>query len=123
MWLLGLIAGAAAIVLLVFLAPLGIAVIVVVALLRPRPAAAGGVCIAVGVGFLLALWRAADQCAAFSRQPQANCTMGDNTSFALIGALLLGLGLALSAYALTHSNTGPRGQRTQPGVEPTVMDQ
>lgn len=110
--LIGIVAGAAAMALLGFVAPLGIAAIVVVALWRPRPAAAGGVSIAVGVGFLLALWSAADRCVAFNRQPQASCTMGDNTTFALVEALLLGLGIALSAYALTHSNMGPRVQRT-----------
>jgi hypothetical protein len=54
------------------------------------------------------LWSAADRCVAFNRQPQASCTMGDNTTFALVGVLLLGIGIALSAYALTHSNTRAR---------------
>jgi len=111
MWVIGLVAGAAAMALLAFMAPLGITAMVVVALVPPRPAAAGGVSIAAGAGFLLALWSAADRCVAFNRQPQASCTMGDNTTFALVGILLLGIGIALSAYALTHSNTEARVQR------------
>lgn len=77
MWLLGLVAGVAAMGLLDFVAVLGIAAVVVVALLRPRPAAADGVSIGAGAGNLFALWSAADRCAPFNRQPQASCTMGE----------------------------------------------
>ena len=31
--------------------------------------------------------------------------MGGNSTFALVGVLLLGIGIALSAYALIHSKT------------------
>ena len=57
MWILGFLAGLAALVVTVFLFPVGIAMVVVVALLRPRPAAAAGVCVAWGGAFLLTMWQ------------------------------------------------------------------
>jgi hypothetical protein len=103
MWILGFIAGLATVVVTEFLFTLGIAMMVVVSLLRPRPAAAGGACVAWGGAFLIAMWQAADRCAAFNRQPNASCTMGDNTPFAIVGVAVLALGLALSAYAILRA--------------------
>jgi hypothetical protein len=100
MWILGFVAGVAAMVVTVFLVPLGIALVVVVALLRPRPAAAGGVCVAWSGAFLFAMWQAAERCAAFNRQPNASCTMGDNTPFAAAGIAVLLLGIVLTTYAV-----------------------
>ena len=100
MWILGFVAGVAAMVVTVFLFPLGIALVVVVSLLRPRPAAAGGVFVAWGGAFLIAMWQAAERCAAFNRQPNASCTMGGNTLFAAAGIAVLLLGIVLTMYAV-----------------------
>ena len=99
MWILGLIAGAATVLVTVYLFPLGVGILAAVCFLRPRPAAAGGACMAWGGAFLIVMWQAADGCAALNRRPNASCTMGDNTPFAIAGAAVLALGLALSAYA------------------------
>jgi hypothetical protein len=99
MWILGFIAGAATLVVMEFLVPVGIALLVVVCFLRPRPAAAGGACVAWGVAFLIVMWQAAERCAAFNRQPHASCTMGDSTPFAITGVAVLALGLVLTTYA------------------------
>ena len=53
MWALGFIAGVAALVIIEFMLVLGVAAVVGVALLRPRPAAAAGVCVSWGAGFLI----------------------------------------------------------------------
>ena len=104
MWIVGFIAGVLALAITVFLSPLGfpvgIAIVALVALLKPRPAAAGGVCLAWGAGFLVVIWKAAESCAALNRQPNASCTMGDNTPFAATGIAVLVLGIVLTAYAV-----------------------
>jgi hypothetical protein len=63
MWILGFLAGAATLVITEFFFPLRVALLVVVGFLRPRPAAAGGACVAWGGAFLIVMWRAADRCA------------------------------------------------------------
>ena len=100
MWILGAIAGVAALFVTVFIFPLGIALVVIVAFLRPRPAATAGVCMAWGATFLIVMWQAADRCAALNRQPNASCTMGDNTPFAIAGVAVLVLGILFTAYAV-----------------------
>lgn len=101
MWILGFIAGLAALVIMDCMFLLGIAAVVVVALLRPRPAAAAGV--AWGAGFLIVLWQAAERCAVFNRQPNASCTSGDNSPFAILGIAVLALGLLLTVYTVRRA--------------------
>jgi hypothetical protein len=98
-WFLGVVTGLAALVIIHFLFPVGIALVVAVSLLGPRPAGAAGVCIAWGAGFIVALKRATDGCAEFNKQPNAACSMGDNLPFLLVGLALLAAGVLLSAYA------------------------
>ena len=98
-WLLGLVGGAVALAVTVLMFPLGIAMVVAIALLRPRPLPAAGGCVAWGAGFLIEMRRAEEACAAFNRQPNASCTMGDNTPFFLVGAAVLVLGAALTGYS------------------------
>jgi hypothetical protein len=105
MWVLGFIAGLAALVIIHFMFLLGVAAIVVVSLLRPRPAAAAGACVAWGAGFLIVLWQAAERCVEFNRQPNAACSMGDNSPFAATGLAVLALGLALTAYTLWRARS------------------
>jgi len=100
MWILGFVAGLAAVVVIHFMFVLGVAIVVIVSLIRPRPAAAAGVCFAWGLGFLVVLKQAADRCVEFNRQPNASCTMGDNTPFAAAGIAVLLLGIVLTAYAV-----------------------
>jgi hypothetical protein len=85
MWILGFIAGLAALVVIHFMFIVGIAIVVVISLLRPRPAAAAGACVAWGGGFVVVLKQTADRCLEFDRQPNAACAMGDNTLFAAVG--------------------------------------
>ena len=103
-WILGFLAGLAALAVTVFLSPLGfpvgIAIVAAVSMVRPRPVAAGGVCMAWGAGFLVVMWQATESCAALNRQPNARCTMGDNTPFAMTGIAVLVLGVVLTAYAV-----------------------
>jgi hypothetical protein len=106
MWILGFIAGLAALVIIEFMFVLGVAAVVVVSLLRPRPAAAAGVCVAWGAGFLMVIWQAAERCAAFNRQPHASCAMGDNAPFAAAGLAVLALGLLLTAYLMMQARRG-----------------
>ncbi|HEY8861044.1 MAG TPA: hypothetical protein VIN37_02985 [Candidatus Limnocylindria bacterium] len=98
MWILGFIAGLAAVVVINFMFVLGVAIVVIVSLIRPRPAAAAGVCVAWGAGFLIVMRRAVERCLEFDRQPNAACTMPDNTPFAIAGIAVLVLGLALTLY-------------------------
>ncbi len=98
-WTIGLIAGAVALLATEFVFPVGIAAVMLVSLLRPRPAAAAGACVAWGGAFLTFMWTAAERCDAFNRQPNARCTMGDNTFFLGTGLALLVFGLLLTAYA------------------------
>jgi hypothetical protein len=99
MWILGFIAGLAAVVVVNFMLVLGVAIVVIVSLIRPRPAAAAGVCVAWGAGFLVVMWQAAERCAALNRQPHSSCTTGDNTPFAVAGIAVLAVGIALTAFA------------------------
>ena len=108
MWLLGFIGGVGALVVTLFLFPIGIAILVVVSLLRPRPASAAGACVAWGSAFLMVLWRAADRCAALNRQPNTSCTFGDNTPFALTGIAVLAVGLLLTVYVAVRARSARR---------------
>jgi hypothetical protein len=99
MWILGFIAGLAAVVVVNFMLVLGVAIVVIVSLIRPRPAAAAGVCVAWGAGFLVVMWQAAERCAALNRQPHSSCTAGDNMPFAAAGIAVLAVGIALTAFA------------------------
>jgi hypothetical protein len=108
LWVLGFIAGVAALAITVFLFPAGIALVVGVSLLPPRPAAAAGVCVAWGSAFLLAMWQATESCAALNRQPQGSCTPGDNTLFAATGIAVLALGLLLTAYLPVRARSRSR---------------
>lgn len=74
-----------------------IALAVTAALLRPRPAGSAAYLTAVGVLWLLTLQRTSEQCAQLNRQTNASCQMGDNSVLVLVGVLLLGAGLALTA--------------------------
>ena len=100
MWILGFIAGLAAVVVVHFMFVLGVAIVVIVSLIRPRPAAAAGVCLAWGAGYLVVMWQAAERCAALNREPHTTCTTYDNTFFAVAGIAVLALGIALTAYAM-----------------------
>jgi hypothetical protein len=100
LWILGFIAGLAALVLIHLLLIAGIALVVAVSLLRPRPAATAGACVAWGLGFLVALKQGADRCVEFDQQPNAACSMGNNTPFAATGIAVLVLGIVLTAYAV-----------------------
>jgi hypothetical protein len=103
MWILGFIAGVAALVVTVFLSPVGVALVVVVSLLRPRPAAAAGACVVWGSAFLITMWRAVESCAALNRQRNASCTLGDNSLFAAVGLAVLALGIGLTVYAMMQA--------------------
>jgi len=99
MWILGFIAGLAAVVVLHFIFVLGVAIVVIVSLFRPRPAAAAGVCLAWGAGYILLMWQAAERCAALNREPHTTCTTYDNTLFTFAGIAVLALGIAFTAFA------------------------
>ena len=79
---------------------LAIGLAVLAALARPRPAGLAGFLLPVGAGWLLTLRGAVESCAEVNRQPNASCQMGDNSTDALVGVLLLGAGFALSALVL-----------------------
>ena len=64
-----------------------------------------GLLIVVGVGWLLALQGAIDQCADMNRLPNSSCRMGGNSLVMLFGRLLLAAGLALTAYLVTARRT------------------
>ncbi|HAF11188.1 MAG TPA: hypothetical protein DCK98_14050 [Chloroflexi bacterium] len=104
-WLIGLVGGVIALAVTDIIFPLGIAMVVGIALLRPRPVAAGGACVAWGAGFAGALWLASERCAEFNRQPNAGCTMGDNTPFLTVGLAVLVLGLLLTSYAAARARS------------------
>ncbi len=106
-WLLGLIGGASALLVTLLIFPLGIVMVVAIALLRPRPLPAAGACVAWGAGFLIAMRRAEEACAAFNRQANASCTMGDNTPYFMVGAAMLVLGAALTVYAARRPGRSP----------------
>lgn len=104
LWAIGVVLGVAAALVLPYtfslygvplLVAIGLAV--TAALLRPRPAGSAGYLTAVGALWLLTLQRTTEQCAELNRQPNASCQMGDNSLLVLVGLLLLGAGLALTA--------------------------
>ena len=104
LWSIGLVLGVAATLVLPYSfsyygVPLVIAIglAVTAAVLRPRPAGAAGYLTAVGALWLLTLQRTTEQCAELNRQPNASCQMGDNSLLILVGLLLLGAALALTA--------------------------
>jgi uncharacterized membrane protein (DUF485 family) len=99
-WVVGLIGGAEALVITIFVFPLGIALVVLTAFIRPRPAALAGASVAWGAGFIVAMKQAADRCAEINRQPNASCTMGDNTPFAAVGIAVFVVGVLLTIYVL-----------------------
>lgn len=91
--------GTESLVLTLFVFPLGIALFGLTAFIQPRPAAMAGACVAWGAGFVVAMWLSEERCAQFNRQPNASCTMGDNTVFAIAGLAVLVVGVALTVYA------------------------
>jgi hypothetical protein len=104
LWAIGVVLGVAAALVVPytfsyygvpFLVAIGLAL--TAALLRPRPAGSAGYLTAVGALWLLTLQRTTEQCAELNRQPNASCQMGDNSLLVLVGLLLLGAGLALTA--------------------------
>ena len=102
-WLTGLVGGAVALVMTGLFFPIGIAMFAATAFLKPWPAAAGGAFVTWGAAFLLEMRRASDGCVAFSRQPNASCTMGDNTPFLAVGLAVLTLGLLLTGLAVARA--------------------
>src|SRR5205809_6518363 len=87
-----------------WLVAIGLAV--TAALLRPRPAGSAGYLSAVGALWLLTLQRTTEQCAELNRQPNTSCETGDNSVLVLVGLLLLGAGLALTALPLMSRRPG-----------------
>jgi hypothetical protein len=104
-WLLGFISGVAALIVTDVMFVLGVALVALTAMLRPRPAAAAGVCVAWGGGFLFVLRQAAERCAEFDRRPNAGCTMGDNSPFLIVGLAVLALGVVLTLYAVVRARS------------------
>lgn len=120
LWSIGLVLGAAAALVLPytfalygvpFVLAIGLAVTATV--LRPRPAGAAGFLIPVGADWLLSLQRATEQCADINLQPNTSCQMGDNSLLVVIGLLLLGCGLALTAFLILSPRRISPPSRTQ----------
>lgn len=119
-WTIGLALGAAAALALPYTFALyGVPLVLAVGLavtatfLRPRPAGAAGFLIPVGAGWMLTLKRATEQCADINLQPNASCQMGDNSLLVVVGLLLLGCGLALSAFLILSPRRSSPPSRTQ----------
>lgn len=103
-WSTGLVLGVAAVLILPYTfalygVPLILAIgLAVKATVLPRPAGGAGFLTAVGAGWLLWLQRTTEQCADLNRSPNASCQTGDNSLLLWVGLLLLGSGLALTAF-------------------------
>lgn len=110
-WSTGLVLGVAAVLVLPYTfalygLPLLLAIgLAMKAVVLPRPAGAAGFLTAVGLGWLLWLQRTTEQCADLNRSPNASCQMGDNSLVLWMGVLLLGSGLALTAFLSVQRRT------------------